>query len=74
MTDNKVFWMVYVEGMGGPSVPHSRMSEARIEAERLCRQENRRVFILKAELYVKVESQFMWCLLDKGDEDMKKGP
>ena len=70
MTDEKVFWMVYVKGMNLPRVRHSTMLEAQTEAERLCRQEKRLVYVLKAEHFVSLAyNPTEWFLLKENDND-----
>lgn len=41
------FWMVYVEGTGGPTKKHISNDDAQNEAIRLCRQTGKAVYILR---------------------------
>ena len=73
MTDDKVFWMVYVEGLRAPEYQHFTHASAVVEAERLCRQENRRVFLLKADHFVSVsEAPIKWFMLKEMEKLMFK--
>ena len=54
MENDKVFWMVLVEGQQGSTKRHSTYESAATEAERLCRQQSRRAFVLRANEYVTI--------------------
>lgn len=41
------FWMVFVEGTGGPAKKHTNLQTAKDEAERLCRKSREPVFVLE---------------------------
>lgn len=49
------FWMVYVEGAGVPKKLYSDISEAKEEAERLCRKEDKQVALLECINYVQMD-------------------
>ena len=42
------FYMIYVEGKNSPTKKFTSLEEANDEAERLCIQENRKVYILES--------------------------
>jgi len=42
------FYMVFVEGGASPTQRHKSLTEAVQEAERLCKKQGQRTFILKA--------------------------
>lgn len=48
VTENKPFYMVYVEGRNGPKYKHESIQEARKEAERLCAKEKAPAHLLAA--------------------------
>ena len=48
MNDEKVFWMVYVEGERAPAKKHMDHDEAFDEAKRLSYLEGKSVYVLKA--------------------------
>lgn len=53
------FWMVWIEGKGGPTKKHFTIDEARLEAERLLRfpgNEYRKAHILEAGMWGMIES------------------
>ena len=65
MENDKVFWMVYVEGQQGPTKRHPTRISAIEEAERLCRQTCRRVFVLRADEYASLaEAPVDWTVLE----------
>ena len=54
----RVFWMVWVEGRGGPVTRHYDEAEAADEACRLARKEApRRVYRLRSEGYCQIEER-----------------
>lgn len=58
------FWMCWVEGTRSPSFKHSSLDEARLEAERLARQEpGKQVYVLVALEFCQV-SNLRWQRLD----------
>ncbi len=54
------FWMCLVEGSSTSSYKHSSERSAKIEAERLSRQLDKKVFILEATNYVEVQKPVVW--------------
>jgi hypothetical protein len=48
MNDEKVFWMVYVDGKRAPAKKHMDHDEAFVEAKRLSSLEVKPVYVLKA--------------------------
>lgn len=56
---NEQFWMVWIEGKGGPRAQHFTLDEARKEAERLLRMQGnqgRRAFMLECTNVGAIES------------------
>ena len=47
------FWMCYNRDRGKPTTEHLTLDEAKIEAERLCRKEGKRIAVLECIGYVK---------------------
>ncbi len=45
----QTFWMVWCDGRRTPAKVHRTCRQAQVEAERICKQEKRRVYVLKAE-------------------------
>ena len=55
---NDHFWMVYIDGKGGPTKKHYELNEARLEAERLLRlpsNQGCKAYILEAQSYGMIE-------------------
>jgi hypothetical protein len=52
MKPEDVFYMVYCPERGKPTAQHSGFTDARDEAERICRKENKRVWVLVSNSYV----------------------
>lgn len=46
--EDQVFYMLHVEGGAAPTVKHATIGDARKEAERLVKKENKPVYLLKA--------------------------
>ena len=46
--ESKPFYMLHVEGGSAPTVKHATIEDARKEAERLVKKENKPVYLLKA--------------------------
>lgn len=54
------FWMCLVDGSSTSSFKHSTERSAKIEAERLSRQLDRKVYVLEATDYVEVQKPVVW--------------
>lgn len=46
--EDQVFYMLHVEGGAAPTVKHATVEDARKEAERLVKKENKPVYLLKS--------------------------
>lgn len=75
MEEEKTFYMLYAEEGRTPTYKHLTFKEAGKEAERLARQFNTKIYILKALNSVEVEYKYNYkdlernCLLIKQDPE-----
>ena len=63
MGEEKVFWMIYVEGGRAPERKHETRESAVVEAKRLARVTGKKVYILESMEYMEL-SDVEWHGLD----------